>query len=135
MNEEHEDSSVTHSAEVYLKRISRDMRELLHLNREMVKFMRDAETEVPESLRRFGNYFHDLHDIRYMYHEEGQPCPHHIDRELERLHDRYRQILAELNLDENAIGKIRAAMAADPHNRYDHTRQLPKPTHLNGEQK
>ena len=107
-----------------LWRISRELATLRKQNTELIKFMRDAETEVPESLRRFANYFHDLHDIRYMYEEIGTPVPKHIHEEIERLDDRYRQILKSHNTDGGSIEKIRREMAADPDNRYDHTKQL-----------
>lgn len=107
-----------------LWRIARELTDLRKLNTELVKFMRDAETEVPESLRRFANYFHDIHDIKYMYEEHGISPPAHILQEIERLDDRYRQILKALNTDGGAIEKIRAEMASDPENRYNHTREL-----------
>lgn len=107
-----------------LFRIARELTTIRQLNSELVAFMRDAETEVPESLRRFANYFHDIHDIKYFYESHGQPPPKHVMDEVERLDDRYRQILKTLNTDGGAIEKIRAEMASDPENRWDHTRQL-----------
>jgi hypothetical protein len=107
-----------------LWRIAREQADIRRLMSELVRFMRDAETEVPESLRRFANYFHDLHDIKYMYEEHGQDAPKHVLQEIERLDDRYRQILKEHNTDGGAIEKIRAMMASDPENRYNHTREL-----------
>lgn len=107
-----------------LWRIARELTQLRKLNSELVKFMRDAETEVPESLRRFANYFHDLHDIKFMYEEHGQPPPDYVRSEIERCDDRYRQILKEHNSDGGAIEQIRRKMAEDPNNRYDHTKQL-----------
>lgn len=125
MSEEPEfklDDSVTERDLLF--RIARELAQLRKLNSELVRFMRDAEVEVPESLRRFANYFHDIHDIKYMYEEHGQPPPKYILEEIERLDDRYRQILKELNSDGGAIEQIRREMAKDPNNRYDHTRQL-----------
>lgn len=107
-----------------LFRIARELTQLRQLNTELLKFSRDAETEVPESLRRFANYFHDVHDIKYMYEEHGQRPPQHILDEIERLDDRYRQILKAHNTDGGAIEKIRREMAADPENRYQHTKEL-----------
>jgi septation ring formation regulator EzrA len=107
-----------------LHRIARELTSLRKINTELVRFMRDAETEVPESLRRFANYFHDLHDIKYMYEEHGTIPPLHVLQEIERLDDRYRQILKGHNTDGGAIEKIRREMAADPENRYDHAKQL-----------
>jgi hypothetical protein len=107
-----------------LFRIARELATIRKQNTEMVGFLRDAESEVPESLRRFANYMHDVHDIKYMYDELGQPPPKHLLDELERLDDRYRQILKAHNTDGGAIEKIRRDMAADEDNRWDHTKQL-----------
>jgi len=107
-----------------LWRIAKEITTLRKLTSEMVKFMRDAETEVPESLRRFANYMHDIHDIRYMYEEAGTPVPAHVLDELKRCDDRYRQVLKVLHTDGGALEKIRREMAEDPENRWDHTRQL-----------
>lgn len=107
-----------------LFRIVRELTQLRQQNTELLKFYRDAEAEVPESLRRFANYFHDVHDIKYMYEEHGQRPPQHILDEIERLDDRYRQILKAHNTDGGAIEKIRREMAADPENRYQHAKEL-----------
>jgi hypothetical protein len=70
---------------------------------------------------------HDVHDIIYIYESRGQPCPPYVTMEIERLDDRYRQILKTHNTDGGIIEKIRREMAADPENRWDHTRLLTKP--------
>lgn len=116
------DDSVTERDLLF--RIYRELVTLRRQNTELIGFYRNAETEVPESLRRFANYFHDLHDIKYMYEEHGQKPPKHVLEEIERCDDRYRQILKSHNTDGGAIEKIRREMAADPDNRYDHTKQL-----------
>ena len=107
-----------------LFRIYRELVTMRKLTSELVSFARDAEAEVPESLRRFGNYYHDVHDIKYMHEEVGVHPPQHILNEIERLDDRYRQILKEHNTDGGSIEKIRRQMAEDADNRYDHTKQL-----------
>jgi hypothetical protein len=107
-----------------LFRIARELTQLRQLNTELLRFYRDAETEVPESLRRFANYFHDIHDIKYMYEEHGTTPPKHVLDEIERLDDRYRQILKAHNTDGGAIEKIRREMAGDSENRYQHTKEL-----------
>jgi hypothetical protein len=107
-----------------LHRIYRELVTIRKQNTEMVGFLRDAESEVPESLRRFANYMHDVHDIKYMYEEHGVTPPIHILQEIERLDDRYRQVLKKLNTDGGAIEKIRREMANDKDNRYDHAKQL-----------
>jgi len=117
-------SEPEHSTEVYLERISKDMALLRKQMTEAIAYMRAAEAEVPESLRRFMNYMHDVHDVKYMYEELGHPVPQHLKDELERLDDRYRQILKAMHSDGGPLEKVRREMADDPDNRWDHTRQL-----------
>ena len=90
-------------------------------------YIRDAEIDVPERYRRFVNAFHDVHDIKYMYEEHGQPVPEYIMSEIRRMDDRYRQILHELNIEGGAFNKIRREMSKDPYNRHDHTPKLAAP--------
>ncbi len=89
---------------------------------------REAEAEIPARVRRFMNYAHDVHAMQGMYREHGAEAPAHVKRESERCDDRFRQILAELHLDDGAFAKIRREMAADPANRWDHSRQLKGPS-------
>lgn len=112
---------------VYLKRIADDMKIMRVQMTELVMAVRDAESEIPEKMRRFIMYMHDVHDVSYMYEERGHQVPAHILREMERCDDRYRQLLAELHLDGGTFEKVRREMAKDPLNRWDHTRQLAKP--------
>lgn len=113
-----------------INRLAREMTSIRQLVVQVVNYIRDAESEIPEKYRRFVNAFHDVHDIRYMYHEEGMVCPDYLDREIERMHDRYKHILEEMNLDGGAFEKVRSDMTKKGGNRYDHTRLLAKP---NGE--
>lgn len=110
-----------------IEQIAQDMTMIRKEMLTIINYIRDAESEIPERYRRFVNAFHDVHDIRYMYHEEGQVCPPYLDREIERLHDRYRQILEKMNEEGGPINKVRREMADDPQNRYDHTKLLAKP--------
>ena len=112
--------------------MSRELAAIRQLLVQVIGFARDAESEIPEKMRRFANYMHDVHDIKYMYEEHGVNPPQHVLREIERLDDRYRQLLKEMNLDGGVFEKVRRDMASDPENRYDHTRLLAKP---NGETK
>jgi len=118
--------------EEQLKVVQQDIHMVKNMLAEVVTYMKAAEAEVPESMRRFMNYFHDVRDIRYMHEESGHPVPPWIDREIERLFDRYRQLLEKQNEENGAFAKVRREMASDPLNRYDHTRLLTKP---NGEVK
>lgn len=110
-----------------LQRIARELTGQRKLMSELVRFMRDAESEMPEYYRRFTNGMHDVHDIKYMYEDVGSVVPQHIMRECERLDDRFRQILSRMNAEGGEFNKIRREMAADPENRWDHTRLLDKP--------
>lgn len=117
-----------------LQEIRRELGTIRKLLSEGIRYLRDAETEIPERIRRFSHHMHSIHDIKYMYEELGVAVPSHILTELERVDDRFRQLIAEENAEGGAFSKVRREMASDPENRYDHTRQLPKPTHVKGEQ-
>jgi hypothetical protein len=111
-----------------LNRIAREAaasRELL--GRLVFAMINQAEAEVPESMRRFVTYMHDIHDITYMYEQRGLPIPRWILQEMERCDDRFRQLLEKHHTDGGAFEKVRREMAADPLNRWDHTRLLDKP--------
>ena len=110
-----------------LNRIAREMKMQRELLTQLVGFMRDAESEIPEYMRRFMNYMHDLQDIKYMYEDLGHQVPEHHKREAERCDDRFRQLLKKLHTDGGAFEKVRQEMAADPENRWDHTRLLYPP--------
>lgn len=114
-------------SEIYLKWIAADMKIMRQQLTDVVMYMRDAEKEVREKMRRFTMYMHELHDIGYMYEERGLDIPKHILRELERCDDRLRQLLTEEHTDGGTFERVRREMAQDPENRWDHTRQIEKP--------
>lgn len=120
-------SEPEHSAEVYLKRIADDMKIIRQQSTELLAAVRNAESEVPEKMRRFANYWHDVVHIKEAYVSLGIPSPKHVDREMERCSDRFRQVLEELHGDDGAFEQVRRKMADDINNVYDHTKQLPKP--------
>ena len=107
-----------------LFRIARELKTIRENTGKALFAIHAAESEIPESLRRFMNYMHDIHDVKYMYEELGQAVPSHLNDELQRCDDRYRQILKSLHTDGGALEKVRREMAEDPENRWDHTRQL-----------
>ena len=110
------------------ERIAREQKTSRELLSKFVYAMIDkAEEEIPEFMRRFANYMHDIHDIKYMYEDVGIVVPPHILHECERLDDRFRQVLDRINKQGGAFEKIRREMAADPNNRWDHTKLLAKP--------
>lgn len=90
-------------------------------------YMEDAQSEVPEKIRRFVTYFHNMHDIKNLFTEHGLEVPVYINREVERCDDRLRQLLIELHIDGGAFEKVRREMAKDADNRYDHSRALMGP--------
>jgi len=109
---------------VRLDRIAQELKVLRELMSGIAFALREAETEVPDKIRRFMMYMHDIHSVSYMYEERGLSVPVHILREMERCDDRLRQLLEEQHNDGGAFEKVRRAMAEDPNNRWDHTRQL-----------
>ena len=110
---------------VQLDRIAREQKTTRELISKFVYAMVDeAESEIPEKYRRFTNAMHDIHDIKYMYEDVGSSVPTHILRACERFDDRFRQIERDMNAEGGVFNKIRREMAADPENRWDHTRLL-----------
>lgn len=123
---------MTDEALGYLKRIADELKIIRQQSTEMALAARDAESEIPEKMRRFANYFHDIVHIKGEYVSLGLKAPDYIDREMERCCDRFRHLLDDLHQDGGIFEQIRRDMAERPGNRYDHTRQLMKP---NGETK
>ncbi len=109
-----------------LKRLCRDQKKMLELMTQFVNSIMDAESEIPERLRRFGNWFHDLHDVKFIYEEHGQEVPAFLLRELERCDDRLRHLLEDAHVDDGALEKIRREMSQRSGNRWDHTKALPR---------
>lgn len=124
---EAEGSGTYHRPEVYLERIARELKTIREQMTTVVFAIREAESEIPEKMRRFIMYMHDVHDVSYMYEERGHNVPEWIKREMERCDDRYRQLLTELHLEGGTFAKVRAEMATDPENRWDHTRAISPP--------
>ena len=116
-----------------LSEIRRELGTMRQLLSEGIRYLRDAETEIPERIRRFSHHMHSIHDIKYMYEELGVRVPEHILRELERVDDRFRRLHSRReNAEGGSFSKIRREMATDKENRFDHTRALPEPTHTKG---
>lgn len=112
--------------EVYLSWIAREMKTIRELVSKAVNAMVEAEAEVPEKMRRFIMYMHDMHDVKNLYDEHGHVAPPWVLREVERCDDRLRQLLDVLHTDGGAFEKVRREMSKDSANRWDHTRLLPK---------
>lgn len=107
-----------------LLRIARELKIIRENSGKALFAIHEAESEIPERMRRFANYYHDIVHIKGEYISIGIPAPKHIDEEMERCHDRFRQLLDQSHTDGGAFEKVRREMASDPLNRYDHTRQL-----------
>ena len=116
-----------HSDTAYLQRIDQNMTQIRQMLAKVVNYMVEAETEVSEKMRRFIMYFHDLHDVAYLYESRGHPIPEHVKKELERCDDRFRHLLDDAHTDGGTFEKVRREMAGRQGNRWDHTRQLAKP--------
>lgn len=110
-----------------LDRLGRELKQIRELLVVAVNALREAESEIPEKMRRFANYYHDVVHIKGEYVSLGLKAPTHVDREMERCDDRFRQLLEQAHTDGGAFEKVRRDMAQDPNNRWDHTRQLAKP--------
>ena len=107
-----------------LKHIARDMRAIRTDLTKVINYIVDAESEVPEKMRRFIMYLHDMHDVANMYRELGHEVPPYVLRELERCDDRLRHLLKDLFEDGGAFEKIRRNMTERGGNRYDHTKLI-----------
>lgn len=110
--------------EVHLGRIARELVTIRTLLASLSNSMSQAESEIPEKIRRFCMYMHDIHSVSYMYEERGLAVPHHILREMERCDDRLRHLLDDLHNDGGTFEKVRREMTERGGNRYDHTRLL-----------
>lgn len=116
-----------HTPDERQKFIHEELKHIRQMMSKVINYIIDAESEVPEKMRRFIMYMHDIHDIVNMHTELGHPVPRHVLQEAERCDDRLRQLLTEMHTDGGAFEKVRAEMAKDPANRWDHTRQLTAP--------
>lgn len=114
-----------------LLRIARELKTIRENVGKGLFAMHEAEGEIPEKMRRFVMYFHDIHDINNLYHSLGHMVPEYIRKEMERCDDRFRQLLDEAHTDGGTFEKVRREMADDPNNKWDHTRQLSKPEEKN----
>ena len=115
------------NTDALLLRIAQELKDIRQLVTKAVNAMHEAEGEIPEKMRRFTSYYHDIVHIKGEYLSLGIPSPLHIDREMERCDDRFRQLLTEQHTDGGTFEKVRRVMAEDPENRWDHTRLLSKP--------
>lgn len=110
----------------YMKNIARDIQSIKSDLIKVLNYIHDAESEVPEKMRRFIMYFHDAHDLINLYHEQGLQIPDWVKREVERCADRYRHLVEDLEQPGETFEKVRREMTNRPGNYYDHSKLLPK---------
>lgn len=106
-------------------RSAQELQAIKKMLQEVTFYMKEAESEVSEKMRRFIMYMHDLHDVCYMYESRGHQAPPWVKEEMQRCDDRYRQLLSEANEPGGTFEKVRRKMADDPMNKWDHTKQIP----------
>jgi hypothetical protein len=82
-----------------------------------------AEQEVPEYMRRFTMYFHDIVHIQARYEELGLTMPPHLRSEIERASDRMKILLDRENNQGGTFYKIREEMEGAEGNKYKHFRR------------
>jgi hypothetical protein len=121
---EDEDHGTRQSAEVYLERIARDIRQIRLDVAKALNAIGEAESEVPEKVRRFTMYFHDVRDLVSMHEERGLVPPPYLLREIERCDDRFKHILQDQFGDGGTFERVRRDMTERGGNRYDHTRLI-----------
>jgi len=122
MAPEHDDTAIP--VEVHLGRIARELATIRQLLATVANNITAAESEIPEQMRRFMNYFHDVHDIKFVYEEHGQQVPSWVNAELERCDDRFRHMLEDLHAAGGVFEKVKRDMAGRKDNRWDHTKAL-----------
>ena len=83
----------------YLAQIAKGIKVVRDQISTYVNAQHEAESEIPEKLRRFVTYWHALHDIINIYEEKGHLAPPNVKREMERCDDRFRQLLEEAHID------------------------------------
>lgn len=114
--------------ETYMKQMQQDIFAIKGMLIKVVNYMVEAESEIPEKMRRFIMYYHDVHDILALYHTQtGNEPPDYIKRELERCSDRYRHLLEDLYNDTGTFEQVRKEMTQREGNRYDYTHLLGRP--------
>lgn len=86
-------------------------------------YVEKAESEVPEYIRRFTMFYHDIVHINWRYEEMGLQVPPWIRAEMERSHDRLKHVLEAENNQGGAFHKIRQEMDKMEGNKYTHFRR------------
>lgn len=115
---------VQHGADVYLKRISDDMHALRQDFKKLFVYIDRAESRVPEDFRRLSMVFHDVHDVRNAYTEQGLVVPPYLDRIIELMNDAFKHAAEDLEAPGGAFYKARQDVVKRGDYRYDHNMPL-----------
>lgn len=116
------------TTEAQIANMARDIQAMRSMLTQVINSIADAESEVPEKMRRFVMYYHDIHDMVVMYESHGSQAPAHLRQEMERCDDRYRHLLEDLHTDGGTFEQVRRDMTQRGGNRWDHSKLLPKET-------
>jgi hypothetical protein len=111
----------------FVKNMSRDIQQLRSQAQEALNAVKEAESEIPEKMRRFIMYFHDAHDILHLYHENGLEPPKWVQHEVERCADRFKHLVEDLHAPGETFDQVRKEMSTRGGNRYDWSKQLMAP--------
>jgi hypothetical protein len=119
---------VSEDTDAAIARMARDIQEMRSMLTQVLNAIAEAESEIPEKMRRFVMYFHDIHDIVAVHESRGHQAPQYLKREMERCDDRFRHLVEDAHGDQGAFERVRQDMTQRTGNRWDHSRLLPKET-------
>ena len=115
---------IVHDSTTYLKRIADDMHALKTDLTKVLSYIAKAESRIPEDFRRLCMSFHDVHDVRNAYTEQGHQVPPHLDRIIEMLDDAFKHAVQDLEAPGGHFYKARQEIVKRGDYRYDHNTPL-----------
>jgi hypothetical protein len=113
-------AGVVHDDNTYLKRISDDIGAMRKQFERLFVYLDRAESRVPEDFRRLSMVFHDVHDVRNAYTEQGIVVPPYLDRIIELMNDAFKHAAEDLEAPGGAFYKSRQEVVKRGGYRYDH---------------
>ena len=117
-------AGVKHDDSTYLKRISDDISAMRKNFEKLFVYLDRAESRVPEDFRRLSMVFHDVHDVRNAYTEQGLVVPPYLDRIIELMNDAFKHAAEDLEAPGGAFYKARQEVVKRGDFRYDHNTPL-----------
>ena len=117
-------AGIVHDDATYLKRISDDMSALRKDFAKLFAYIDRAESLIPEHFRRMSMVFHDMHDVRNAYTEQGIPVPPYLDRAIELSSDSFKHAVEDLEKPGGHFYKMRQEVVNRGDYRYDHNTPL-----------